>query len=367
MKPFSLPAGLCALGLLMTSAGPIEAAWNNVFQVTCHRRGCRSGSAYVAAPVVAAAAPAAGCCDPCPQPVCCTTRYVQRCYYQPITTYTTKTFYEPVTTYRTSYYYEPVTTYRYSCYFDPCTCSYQQVACPVRSYALRAQCCPVQSWVQRCCTVPVQSYQRCCYWEPQTCCTTPTPCCNGNGGAVVQAPAAVVPGVPGVPGPPQTQEQQQFSPPPQTQPPPQGPPGVDERRSGPGASSNQYYGPQGNPGGTSFRQFLPGGPAPARPASPVPSQGVRPDRIASAPQGVVDGQVVRSDRTPRPGAQVLFVNAQRQAPAQAVTANAAGRFQVNLASGGWLVYVSGPDGRQVFHSRIDVRGGQPAPLMVVTR
>jgi hypothetical protein len=353
MKPFPITAALCALGLLVSSAGPVQAAWNNVFQITCHRRDCRSSAAFVQVPVVAAAAPAP-CCNPCPQPVC-TTRYVQRCYYQPVTAYQTKTYYEPVTSYQTKYYYEPVTSYRYSCYVDPCTGCTQQVACPTTCYQLRAQSCPVQSWVQRCCSVPVTTYQRCCYWEPQTCCSTPAPCCPTNG--VVQAPVA------GVPNPPAVQEQQQFQPQPQFQTPP--PPTIDEKKNGP-SDINRYYPPPNAPG-ASFRQPLPGNSAPVRPVSPNPTPAVRPDRIASAPAARVEGQVVRLDRTPRGGARVTFVSAQRQRPSQAVTANAAGQFQVRLASGGWLVYVAGPDGRQAFHSRIEVNGGQPAPLTVVTR
>jgi hypothetical protein len=364
MKPFPITAGLCALGLLATSAGPLHAAWNNVFQITCHRRDCRSSAAYVQAPVVAQAAPA----DCCPQPVCCTTRYVQRCYYKAVTCYQTRTYCEPVTTYRTSYYYEPVTSYRYSCYVDPCTGCTHQVACPVTCYQLRAQCCPVQSWVQRCCSVPVTTYQRCTYWEPQTCCTTPQPCCPTNGavGGVVQAPGVTVPNAPVVQEQQQFQpQQQQFQPQQQQfQTPP--PPTIDEKKTGPGGV-NQYYPPSNAPG-ASFRQPLPGNPAPVRPVSPNPAPAVRPDRIASAPSAQIEGQVVRMDRTPRGGARVTFISAQRrQLPSQAVTANAAGRFQVNLASGGWLVYVAGPDGRQAFHSRIEVNGAQPAPLTVVTR
>src|SRR4051812_44335584 len=121
MRPLRGYVWGCALVALAAGGGPARAAWNNVFQVCCHH--CQS-SGYAAAPV-AAAAPA--CADPCPQQTC-TTRYVQRCYYQPVTCYRTQTYYEPVTTYRTSYYYEPVCSYRYSCYYDPCTCSYQQVA-----------------------------------------------------------------------------------------------------------------------------------------------------------------------------------------------------------------------------------------------
>src|SRR5262245_25765136 len=166
-----LLVGLCALGWLAAESAPAVAGWDNVFQTTCffhrHRAQC------CPAPVVAAAVPAccpqpvvaaspAPCCQPqpCQQ---CTTQYVQRCFYQPVTVYQQQTYYEPVTTYRTNYYYEPVCTYRYACYFDPCTCSYQQVATPVVSQVLRSQCCPVQSWVQRCCSVPVTTHQKSCY------------------------------------------------------------------------------------------------------------------------------------------------------------------------------------------------------------
>ncbi len=305
---------------------------------------------------MAQAAPAA-CCDPCPQPVC-TTRYIQRCYYQPVTTYQTKTYYEPVTTYRTSYYYEPVTSYRYSCYVDPCTGCTQQVACPTTSYLLRAKCCPVQSWVQRCCSVPVTAYQRCCYWEPQTCCTTPAPCNGCSAPAAVQVPAVATPNPPVV----QEQQQQYYQTPPQTP----APPTVEEKKSGGQVPINQYY-PPPNGSGSSFGKPLPGGTLPARPVSPAPAPAVRPDRIASMPSAQVQGQVVRMDRTPRGGVHVLFVSTQPKGASQLVTANAAGQFQVNLTSGDWLVYVAGSDGRQVFHSRLEVNGSQPAPLTVVMR
>jgi hypothetical protein len=305
--------------------------------------GCRQRAAagyYVAqAPPAVAAAPS----PCCPQPVC-TTRYTMRCYYQPITTYQTRTYYEPVTTYRTSYYYEPVCSYRYSCYFDPCSCSYQQVAVPTTSYQLRSQCCPVQSWVQRCCSVPVTSYQRCCYWEPQTCCSTPVaaPCAGAVG---VQAPAVGVPSQP----PPNVEDQRLVP----------RPPAVNEQRNGGGTGSpnyDRYYGPQDYMPPASYRQ-LPAAPGPARPANPVqPPPQVRPDRITSAPVTQLEGQVVRGDNAPRPNAQVRFVSANPRGPQLPVTANSAGRFRVTLASGSWLVYLDGPDGRPAFHSKIDVTG-----------
>jgi hypothetical protein len=351
MKPYPFGMSLCALGLLAASSGPAEAAWNNVFQVTCHHRSCRTQSAFVQPPVVAQAAPADPCCNPCPQPVC-TTRYVQRCYYQPVTCYTTKTYYEPVTTYTTKYYYEPVTTYRYTCQCDPCTGCCQQVACPVTSYCLKAQCCPVQSWVQRCCQVPVTTYQRVSYWEPQTCCVNPCNPCS-NGGAVGVAPAPFV-----GQAPPQVQEQQ---PPVQTNPPPiikeQGGSG---NGAAPGGPTDRYYGPNAPAAPGAFRHPLPKALVPVQPVAPA----IKLERIAFAPDGHLDGQVVKLDRTPRAGARVMFVNAGRQAANQTVTANAAGRFQVNLASGAWLVYVAGQDGRPVFQSRIEVDGRPASPLTV---
>ncbi|MGH7171832.1 MAG: hypothetical protein ACRELG_16270, partial [Gemmataceae bacterium] len=111
MRPFRGSMWCCALAALAMANGTAEAAWNNVFQVCCNS--CR-GSNYVAVPAPVAAAPAP--CGGCQQ---CTTRYVQRCYYQPVTTYRQSCYMEPVTTYRTSYYYEPCTSYRYSCYYDP--------------------------------------------------------------------------------------------------------------------------------------------------------------------------------------------------------------------------------------------------------
>jgi hypothetical protein len=343
--------GLLALGLATAAPRPAQAAWNNVFQVTCW--GCRNhaSSNYYAPPVAAFYAPPAvsfsspGCCDPCPQTQC-TTKYVQRCYYQPVTCYQTQTYYEPVTTYKTSYFYEACTSYRYSCYFDPCTCSYQQVATPVTSYKLRSQCCPVQSWVQRCCQVPVTTYQKAFYWEPQTTCCTTT-----SGPPVVQAPA----GQQYYQGPPQVQ---QF----QTPPPPQ----VEGKGSG---AYDQYFKGQ-SPGQeqSQFRQIPPNG-QPAQPgngAPPSPQPGIKLDKIAQS-DNVIQGQVVSDKSAPRGGVQVTFVSAQKQAADKSVTSNGAGQFQVELPAGAWLVYLRSADGQYVFHSRIDIEAKQKTPVILVSR
>ena len=167
MRPYRGYLWGCAVAALAAATPPAQASWDNVFQTCCW--GCKKReTANYYAPVVAA---------PCPQPCApqpqCTTRYVQRSYYQPVQSCRTVTYYEPVTTYRTSYYYEPVTSYRYSCYYDPCTGCPQQVATPVTSYRMRSQCSPVTSYLQRTALQPMTSYQLSYYWEPQTtCCQT---------------------------------------------------------------------------------------------------------------------------------------------------------------------------------------------------
>ena len=264
MKPWRGIIWSCALALWGTGALPAQAAWDNVFQVCCHQYGQPAVSYYGSDP-----------CNPCPQPVCCT-RYVQRCYYQPVTCYQTRTYYEPVTTYRTSYYYAPVTSYRYSYYYDPCTCTCRQIACPVTCYQLRSQCCPVQSWVQRCCRVPVTTYQAYSVWEPVTTCSYPQqPACP----QVAGQPQGTYP-VPGV-------NEQRLA------------PGVNEQRLTPipgvrenRGSSNGIY-PQNypltSPNGTSLQR-----PPAVVPTPPPPK--VKLENIVAVPVEPVPARVVRNDK-----------------------------------------------------------------------
>lgn len=335
MRPLGRAGWGLALVLLAVSTSDLQAAWCNVVQVCCFGKNRSSVSAYNP------------CCPPppcCPQTVC-TTRYVQRCYYQPVTTYETRTYYEPVTTYRTSYYWEPTTSYRYSCYYDPCTCAYQQVATPVTSYRLRSQCCPVQSFVAKCCSVPVTTYRQSFYYEPQTtCCSTAPPPCNGY---------PPVNGQPGV-GEQRTNPQ----------------PGVGESRSTAPYDSN----PQPGPGGMSFRQLPLNGAQPQRSANPsqtapppVAPPAVKLDRIVYAPGPNVEGQVLRDNQSPQPGTRLLFVSADRQGERASITADGAGEFRVTLASGGWLVYVETHDGKPVFNSKIDVQENQTRRVRLVSR
>ena len=386
MKP--LMVGVCALGLWAAASLPASAAWDNVFQPTLFGR-CRQSTTTTAqyAPVVVRAAPVVAatpvcntCNSPPPSTTNCNTSYVQRCYYQPVTTYQTQSYYEPVTTYRTSYYYEPVTSYRYSCYYDPCTCSYQQVATPVTSQVLRAQSCPVQSYLQRCCQVPVTVQQKVCYWQPQT------TCCTTTEGAPIYAPTSA-PGAVAVPAQPPTVTTTPQMPPasqaptmppsisttPSMAPTSPMPPSITESTipgSGTSRPSNamyeRYY-PRAQPlpqsqqvptmPGTSFKTA----PTPLPPPPPV-----KLERIVVGPDSHIEGQVVRNDSSPRPNTRVLFVNT-ALGGRQTVTTNTMGRFDVDLTQGSWLVYLYGPDDVARYHSRIDVGASPTGPVTLVNR
>jgi hypothetical protein len=287
MRPFRVFGYACALVVFAASAIPANAGWHNVFQVCCNSCGSRPAVSFFAGPPDP-------CCNPCPQ--VCTTRYVQRCFYQPVTTYVTRSFYEAVTSYRTSFYWEPVTTVRYTSFFDACSCSWQQQACTSTSYQLRSQCCPVQSWVQRCVQQPVTSYRQCSYWEPVTTCSDPC-----------AAPAVAVPAVPA----PVTGE-----PPPAAQPgvgegrvQPQTPqPAIRENRGTNGSGSPLYD--QNFPRGTSHPMPNATGssmsprpqPLPVRPPTPLPVQKpatVRLEQIVSIPGNSADVKLASAVDTPK--------------------------------------------------------------------
>jgi hypothetical protein len=352
----SLLAGLGVVCVWAMAVLPAAAGWDNVFQPTLFERWRRptSTSQYYVAPVVVAQSPPvvvaqSSPCDPCQK---CTTNYVQRSYYQPVTTFETKTVMEQVTTMRTSYYHEPVTTYRYSSYYDPCTCSYQQVAVPTISYQLKAQSCPVQSWVSRCVQVPVQGYQKVDYWQPQTTCCTTT----------LGAPIMGSPPPPQMPMPPADQ-----------------PPSISGTRT-PGTSLpkgtlwDQYYppiernAPEIRPLGNQTPQL--GLPVPVQTNAPQPPAAPQPpvklNQIAVGPDSHVEGQVVRSDNSPKPSAKLLFVNAST-GKRQTIYANTAGRFQVDLPAGSWHVYLHGADDLPIYHSRVDVNGAQWRQVNLVSR
>ena len=347
MTPFRRFAQAALVAVLAAGGGSANAGWNNVFQVCCDS--CRS-SVSAASPVVAV--PVA---DGCQQQQC-TTRYVQRSYYQPVTTYQQRTYYEPVTSYRTSYYYEPVTSYQVSSYYDPCSCGYKQVSTPVTSYRLRSQCSPVTSYLQRCAMQPVTGYQLAYYYEPQT------TCCQTTIGAPVAVPPAagvlavpLAPAAPAAAAPPTVGEQRQQ--------PLAVPPGVSEQRDGgAGASESQRYpapaSSQPMPRATEGATFRP---APSNPPA------VRLDRIVSATDAKLQGQVVSEDARPVANVQLLFISADQASTRESVTADIAGKFNVSLTTGNWLIYTRGPNGKTDFCRKVEVRADEPTELRLVSR
>jgi hypothetical protein len=315
------------------------------------------------------AAPADPCC---PQPTCnacpqttCTQQYSLQSYYQQVTTYQTQTNYEPVTTYQSSSYYEPVVTYRTSCYYCPTTCSYKQTQVPETSYVLKSKCTPVQSYVAKSVQVPVQSCQKVYYYQPQTVCTqSPPPCCPT---AVAQAPCCQQP--------PQVQAGTMGAAPvnpPQVSATPGWTPPVIKDNDG---SQDKYFRKEtappptnGGSGGTSWQPVSPPPPAPIAPSPGAPpAHVVKLERIVFGADAIVEGEVVRGDKSPRSDAKILFVNANQSTLRETVTANHSGRFQTTLAAGGWLIYIYNFDGEAVFHSRIEVSDENTGRIVLVSR
>jgi hypothetical protein len=107
--------------------------------------------------------------------------------------------------------------------------------------------------------------------------------------------------------------------------------------------------------GSSYRQIPPQQGTSDKPITPVVAPSVKLDRVVALPREAnVEGQVVRADNQPRPGADVLFINADPKGGQQQVTADGAGRFRASLAAGSWWVYVHGSDGKPVFQTKLEV-------------
>ncbi len=308
-----LACGAAVVLALATSQA--DAAWNNAFQVTCFR--CKNrASQYTPAPVAPVIAYSAPAADPCS---CCQTCYVQRCYYQPVTTY--KKVLEPVQQQRTSYYWEPVCTQRTSCYIDPCTGCPIQVTKPEVSYRLRSKCDTVTCYVERC--VPVTTYRIAHRLEAVTVC-----------------PPGVTP-----PGSGRVTEQPPFN----------------------GVNPNPNYirtpqGPMAEPGRITD--------TPAAPGSLKKPSAIRMDKVTGRTNdgAFVRGQVVAKNFvTPMRGAKVLFVSKESETKKLDATADPAGRFAVSLPAGGWKIYLSSRDGSLEYHSSIDVQDAQNRNVMVVSR
>ncbi|MBM3981725.1 MAG: hypothetical protein FJ304_15910 [Planctomycetes bacterium] len=299
-----------ALAGLMTAQTRATAAWDNVFQVCCND--CKPRVAY-----------SAPCPDQCAKPEV-RISYVQRTYYQPVTEYVRKSYYEPVTKKVTSYYYEPVTEYKYTTYYDPCTGCPQKVCQPVTSYRLRSQCNSVTSYVERCAMVPVTTLKPVCYQQPVVSYYYP-PSSSGY--------------FPPAPGPT-----------------------VNELRENP----PMVMPPKGSSDGMIPPQELPAQPG----AFPKPGgTKIRPEKTVSRSSVVsVRGEVVLNDQiTPRAGAKIVFMNADKPEQKEYATANAYGEFDLRLAAGNWYMYVGGENGKATYHKQISLGDRDTVDYKVVSR
>lgn len=306
------------LGVTSTPARS-SAAWDNVFQVCCHD--CNKPRASYYAPP-----PPAQCAQPEMR-----ISYVQRSYYQPVTEYVRKSYYEPVTKNVTSYYYEPVTEYKYSTYYDPCTGCPQRVSTPVTSYRLRSQCNSVTSYVERCAMVPVTSLRQVNYQQPVVSYYYP-PAPTGTSFSLPAPPTSAAPSV-----------EQLRENTPNVQP-----------KSG---SDNTNIIPQD----------LPTGPSMANPKSGTAK--LRPEKTVSRSSVVsVRGEVVLNDQiTPRAGAKLVFMNADKPDRKEYATANAYGEFDVRLPAGNWYMYVGGESGKATYHKQIALGDRDTVDYKVVSR
>lgn len=294
------------------------AAWDNVFQVCCND--CKPRTSY-----------SAPCPQPCPQPEM-RISYVQRSYYQPVTEYVRKSYYEPVTKRVTSYYYEPVTEYKYSTYYDPCTGCPQKVCTPVTAYRLRSQCNSVTSYVERCAMVPVTTLRQVNYQQPVVSYYyPPTP----TGTSFYPLPPMGAPAGPSV---------EQIR---------ENPPGVMPPRAG----GSDMIPPADVPTGPNMSNPRPGGAK------------IRPEKTVSRSSVVtVRGEVVLNDQiTPRAGAKLVFLNADKPEQKEFATANAFGEFDVRLPAGDWYLYVGGETGKATYHKKVTLGDRDTVDYKVVSR
>lgn len=341
MFRISLLFGLVIVTLVSLQASNLQGAWNPSFQTTClFRRNLPTTTTSNYAPV--SSNPGVGNSPiPCNT---CNTQFVQRSYYEPVTSYERKSYYEPVIATQTSYYYEPVTTYWYSCYYDPGSCSQKQVATPETSYQLRTALKPVTTYVEKVGYQPTTGYRQAFYYEPVTTCTQTTT--TTTVGSPILAPSLGAPAfVPLAPC---------ASPAPAP-----AAPGVNEQRLAPsptGAAPALGLGIAPVSGRVTASDFprvilaAPQGVTPPAPAQPVPPTDF--NRLTSRGREFtqLNGLVHSANR------RVVFIPNSPELFSEETQSNQTGRFNIRLASGTYGVYVENGNGRPVFVQNIEVRG-----------
>src|SRR5262249_45944571 len=96
---------------------------------------------------------------------------------------------------------------------------------------------------------------------------------------------------------------------------------------------------------------------------------IRPEKTVSRSTTVmVRGEVVMPDQiTPRPGAKLVFMSAEKPDEKRYVTANEFGEFDTQLPAGEWYLYVGGGDGKATFHKKVSLGEKDAYDYKVVSR
>ena len=82
----------------------------------------------------------------------------------------------------------------------------------------------------------------------------------------------------------------------------------------------------------------------------------------------IRGEVVLNDQiTPRSGAKLVFMNAEKPEQKEYATANTYGEFDLRLPAGTWYMYVGGEKGQATYHKKITVGYRDTVDYKVVSR
>jgi hypothetical protein len=301
---------------LTYGSGTAQAGWNNVFQTTCNCNQPQQRSSYFA-----------------PETSCQKVEYVQRSYYTPVTVWKREVYEEPVTVKYRSFYWEPVESMTYTSYYDPCTGCSQRVAVPRTSYRLRSQENCAQKYVQRSRLVPVTEMRVSYYMEPVITRYTPPPSpCDSCGRA----------------------------------------PTISEGTNGARLGSPSDGAPARMPEDRISPPNIPqsGYRAPAPATTPIQNNTppLRLDRFSSnSRSGEVQGVLVAEDRfTPRANTRVTLVNKTNPSEQKVVNTDSMGRFNTNVPSGEWSIYVPTSTGKAEYHSTLAVRDNDLRNVTIVS-
>ncbi len=318
----TLRSMLMVLSVAAASTGSTQAAWNNVFQLTCNDR---PRTSYYAAPANDA------CCAQPERRV----EYVQRSYYQPVTEWKRETYRVPIKETVKSYYWDPVKSYSYTSYYDPCSQSCQEIAVPRTSYVLKEQCNAVERMVEKTRLVPVRSYREV---------TETTPVVTYYY--------------------PPTRRQSYYTVP----APPVGAPRIDEFRNAPmppAGGSPETINPTDLPtGGSNFPRQMP----PATSNKPSTSKSLPANANTASRPARLRGEVVEKDQlTPKAGSKLVFVNANNHEDRKYAKANEFGEFDLTLPAGDWYLYVDRGDGNAVRYKKLTIAPNDSREFKLVSR